>query len=586
MRRENSINGLSKVQDVQRTFEASNGLGAIQIGSLLRENPLKYLVDKKSFTQVPRLLEKLMSSSDLPKSALDFFRSLYRLCMQDKSGRETMSCSYTRDYLGEMINRSPRTITRSAKELEARGFLKVDRCFVSRTKKGVNKYTLQVPSEMFKNCLSQPDRQLPKDKLIGGKSSMGFVERIKQTLKMPVTVSEPEPLSSCVSNSIKPVIVNTSPPYSRPNKSDKNVTYYMKDIKEQKTEEKSSVSCSQISFNQEERTHNLVLCEIPEMNVNEEKEKNKILKSVSQEITEIESKLNKKRSDLFHCKSGLSKLKEASLDCDAEKIIKETNKERIFKKEIEELEIQRMQSSIILSNRLFHCLMGKIIFNRHALDKLFKNQYQSLTEDEISFLRSKMMKKDQEWQWEARKAIFLSNPYLIGHDLPLKEPQIPKNIIDRYYSMLVEAFGKQQGINLWNEVAYSVRMGHLSIFKKDDGSKDYIKGLNIAMKLIREGRWAEPNGMTELEPLIMRIPMSFKYGSQELLDEYREPDLSHEARIRSQMGCSWIDSLGGEEKQRILIESNFVGSKGTEFCHLMAYFLRHVFPKMGESYGT
>lgn len=499
---------------------------ALSLGD--NQNVITHLNSTKEFFMLASPILRKLSSFKISSTA----KGLWKVLLDLSKKTETLTCSYARAALGRMINRSVRTVTTLVAELEAHGFLSVTRGYSSYKMKKVNVYQLTIPQKILEEAMKTPDRRkrseaMDRQEQNRGKVGRAWDEKAERYCRQVAPeffgppsyeeygfIHEEGSAENCTIDKKE---------YINNNNSNKN------------KETESVLVTVPVSLKRDESVGVQSLLSDVHATVNlrdeEDLEKVEVLREqMDSHQNHLSNDLRLKLDDINKTRKELDYAKQHQPQR-TEKITELTIKEKILCKDRDELldskdSLKKMESNYTFLYMLFEIVKKyceyKTFYEEKKKVGLQKPSYSNVGYEDstLDFERKESVclnilseiKADiHRHQLNARLAFFLIDPCFVGHDLQVQEPRIPKNVLIRYFGFVKEILkDDDKSVEVINEMAASVRFGELSRCKDEEGRFSYIKGLNVALKLLREGRWTTPNCVSVVADMIQYQPLNFE----------------------------------------------------------------------------
>lgn len=476
-------------------------------------SPLIHLNSTKEFFMLASPILKELSASRISSTA----KSLWKVILDLSKMTPSLTCSYARSTLGKMINRSVRTVTTLVAELEEHGFLHVTRGYASRTLKKVNVYQVTVPQDFIEKAMTSPNRKRKTqsnqrsdamDRLSHIQKDLAYAAHglsgTHQELPYDDLPTHEEHSLREKGGSEENCTINKKEDLNKNNSNNNNSTGNTDSI---------SVPVSILSeINSTAKNQNpgiLAICNQIDSDCKGTQ------CNVDKEIKKILEKIGESRHELEHSKKHQS--------YNAEKITTLTIKERILCKERDDmLDFKRLIDEIVTNSPFVYTIA--IIVDKYKEYQSFYNELTRISSSKLSSFEngnneSEYANVEQAeticWimldeikieisrqQINAKLAFFLKDPCFVGHDLRVHDPKIPKNLLKRYFDLVKEVVKDDKAYEIFNEMAASVRFGELSKCKDEEGKLSFTKGFNVALKLLREGRWTTPKCVSVVVEMI------------------------------------------------------------------------------------
>jgi hypothetical protein len=461
-------------------------------------NPLTHLNSIKEFFMLASPILKELSASNISSTA----KSLWKVILDLSKKTKSLTCSYARSALAKMINRSVRTVTTLVAELEDHGFLNVSRGYASPTRRRINVYHITLPQYLIEKVMQEPNRK----KKFQTKQRSDAMERLC-TNDNSSSIYAPSPLEEYSLHDKDDSAENCTIDKKEDLNNNNNLTDNPNSIS-------VPISVCVKEFNVFESqgllvyVKSLVNAQYPEILDFMDAIKNQFESGKYELIEEIKVKCQK----IGESRKELEHIKEHEFH-NMNKIMPLTIKERILCEERNSILDYKDELDSMIKNSSFIYVLT-VIFKKYEQYKHFYGEKKKISANKSSYFENRESNSEYEQveqaetmcsvilseiksdisrhQINAKLAFFLKDPCFVGHDLRVHDPKIPKNILNRYFEQVQEIIKDDTVYEIFNEMAASVRFGELSRCKDEEGRISFIKGFNVALKLLREGRWTTP----------------------------------------------------------------------------------------------
>lgn len=473
-------------------------------------NPITHLNGTKEFFMLASPILKGLASSNISSTA----KLLWKVILDLSKKTPSLTCSYARSTLAKMINRSVRTVTTLVAELEEHGFLNVNRGYASPTLKKVNVYQVTVPQDLIQKAMTAPNRKIK----IQSNQRSDAMDRLSNTQKY--LAYEPHRLA-CAKQRLGHYLTNSSLVYTPSGQEEHSFTGDDDSAENCTIDRKEDLNNK--NSNSNNSTGNTDPISVPvsifsEINSTVSEQKPEILaicNQIDSDCKGMQCNLDKGIKNLLEkigeSRHELEHTKKHQFD-NPEKITNLTIKERILCKERDGmLDFKEFIDKILTNSSFVYTIAG--IVNKYKEYQRFYNEFKKISASKTSYengnhksdyanveqaeticliILDEIKTDIEKQQLNAKLAFFLKDPCFVGHDLRVNDPQIPKNVLNRYFELVKKIVKNDNAYEIFNEMSASIRFGELSRCKDESGRISFVKGFNVAIKLLREGRWKTP----------------------------------------------------------------------------------------------
>lgn len=435
-------------------------------------NFISHINSKKEYTHVSsHLLNIIVNGKYLSSTASKVWLFLYNI---SKKTHELI-CSVSIDFISHHINRCYRTILRLLDELESKGFLIIERCYGGKKGRLKSVYQISVPKDVEDDIVKMPDRK--------GVSDMGFLRYFNlptSTLNTEVNVDSQNKSTKkdqlCDINVIYNTNINI-----KDNNNNNVINFETLPISSDVSpiDEKIDTSVAVDFFNEaikDVQSSINVLIDKDKKHLYNYFEENKSINDY-----EFDSLLDMDKKELNARISILNRLKN---------VLKNKSLLRIKAKEI----LNNSEIDIFKKKKNFYSKNSWLL--DYASEEYNKNQInEAIINNKIHEMEvlSKKLKEDFNFLY------CLNDIFYVGHDMGNSENRIPINILINIKNSITNIVPDEQINEIVNEVAYSIRFADLSKCKNKFGFPCRKKGINVALKLIREKKWKTPRTMSDVK---------------------------------------------------------------------------------------